>query len=532
MDRSQLNRRSFVACGIALGATPVGIARSADGGPGSGTERASAAERIRREAAARQRMTLPKPDHRPNGDERRHPDGMASFAKCLPHDERGHVDPAAYAALVAAIESGDPARFEAIRMGGAGKLKHPQAGAAFDLQGPDSHALGLAAPPPFASAETAAEMVELYWQALTRDVAYDDYASNPLIAAACAELSRLASFTGPRENGLVAASTVFRGPTRGDLAGPYVSQFLVKDVPFGAMTVKQQIRTTAPGIEFMTGYRDWLACQSGSESGSDVFDRELRYIRNARDLGEYVHRDYPSQPYMNAALVLLGMKAPFDRRNPYVRSTTQTGELLFGPPAILDVVARVMSNSTKTAWYHKWSLHRRLRPEEYAGRVENHLTGAASYPLHEQVLNARATQRIRERHGTHLLPQAYPEGCPAHPAYPAGHAVNAGAGVTILKAFFEEDWVIPEPVVSAPDGRSLRPWRGASLTVGDELDKLAGNIAMGRDAAGVHFRSDCVEGMKLGEAVALNYLAEMRALCNERFEGFSVTRFDGTRVTV
>jgi hypothetical protein len=158
--------------------------------------------------------------------------------------------------------------------------------------------------------------------------------------------------------------------------------------------------------------------------------------------------------------------------------------------------------------------------------------GVARYPLHAQVLNARATQRIHQRHGTYFLPQAFPEGCPAHPAYPAGHSTNAGAGVTILKAFFDEDWVIPDPVVPAPDGLSLRPWRGAPLTVGDELDKLAGNINMGRDAAGVHFRSDCVEGMKLGEAVALNYLAEMRALCNERFEGFSLTRFDGTRVTV
>jgi hypothetical protein len=33
-------------------------------------------------------------------------------------------------------------------------------------------------------------------------------------------------------------------------------------------------------------------------------------------------------------------------------------------------------------------------------------------------------------------------------------------------------------------------------------------------AAGVHWRSDCVEGMKLGEALALNYLAESRALWN------------------
>ena len=64
------------------------------------------------------------------------------------------------------------------------------------------------------------------------------------------------------------------------------------------------------------------------------------------------------------------------------------------------------------------------------------------------------------------------------------------------------------------------------------MNKLAGNIAMGRDAAGVHWRSDGRGGLDLGEALALDYLAEMRPLWNERFDGFSVTRFDGTTVTV
>jgi hypothetical protein len=55
---------------------------------------------------------------------------------------------------------------------------------------------------------------------------------------------------------------------------------------------------------------------------------------------------------------------------------------------------------------------------------------------------------------------------------------------------------------------------------------------MGRDAAGVHWRSDSAEGIKLGETLALNYLTETRSLWNERFEGFTVTKFDGTVVTI
>ena len=47
---------------------------------------------------------------------------------------------------------------------------------------------------------------------------------------------------------------------------------------------------------------------------------------------------------------------------------------------------------------------------------------------------------------------------------------------------------------------ALEPWRGAGLTLGNEIDKLAGNIALGRDAAGVHYRSDSVRGLFVGRA--------------------------------
>jgi len=41
--------------------------------------------------------------------------------------------------------------------------------------------------------------------------------------------------------------------------------------------------------------------------------------------------------------------------------------------------------------------------------------------------------------------------------------------------------------------------RGAGLTLGNEIDKLAANIALGRDAAGVHYRSDSARGLFVGE---------------------------------
>ena len=69
----------------------------------------------------------------------------------------------------------------------------------------------------------------------------------------------------------------------------------------------------------------------------------------------------------------------------------------------------------------------------------------------------------------------------------------------VLKTLFNPNFVIPDPVVPSDDGLSLQPWKGEPLTVGGELNKLAFNMAFGRDTAGVHFRRDEIEGIVLGE---------------------------------
>jgi hypothetical protein len=105
--------------------------------------------------------------------------------------------------------------------------------------------------------------------------------------------------------------------------------------------------------------------------------------------------------------------------------------------------------------------------------------------------------------------------------------------VTILKAWFDENWVIPDPVVPTADGLALTPYRGAdTLTVGGELNKLASNVAIGRNIAGVHWRSDATESLKLGEAIAIAILTDYKGCYNERFDGFALTKFDGTRIVI
>jgi membrane-associated phospholipid phosphatase len=516
--------------------------------------RAELAARLRVERAEAQR-SQPLPQHPTNGDDDGLPRRIGSYSKGLPHNALGEVDPQAYDALLRALESGSPDDFEAIPSGEPNlarrrKLVNPQSGLAFDLVGADSQHLAMPAPPAFASAEEAGEMVELYWMALLRDVPFSRYDSDPLAAAAVDDLNHLSDFRGPKVGGNVTTGTLFRGFTPGDLAGPYLSQFLLRTALFGAEVVEQRIATTPAGSDFMRTYDKWLEVQRGTAQPDPPFDSVRHFIRNGRDISQYVHIDVLFQAYFDACLILAqpiaqgGVGAPFNPGNPYVNSRNQVGFGTFDTPHIKGVIGEVAVRALKAVWFEKWYVHRRLRPEVFGGRIHNFLTNpaAADYPIHQDVLNSDALAHVvAQAPNTNLLPMAFPEGSPLHPAYGAGHATVAGACVTILKWFFDETAPVANPVVPnvdadpTLDGTALVPYTGPdadSLTVGGELNKLAANIAIGRNQAGVHWRSDYTNSLLLGEAVAIATLEDFRATVNERFEGGTFTTFAGQQVTV
>jgi membrane-associated phospholipid phosphatase len=539
----QTDRRRFlrrVAAGtsgaVALGlAWPAAVrgseaaAASSSGSSSDDNKRIQQAEKIRTNAA-KLASRRPQPDHPTNGEEKLYPNRIASYSKALPHNRLGEVDSHAYDALLDAMKSGKDTDFEKIPLGLGRRLTNPQAAFGFDLEGADSHHMAIAPAPTIAGARGAGELAEVYWMALSRDVHFSDYASDPTAAAAAAELSRFSDFQGPKSGGSVTPGTLFRGDTPGDLAGPYLSQFLWLDIPMGALLFPQKMQTTVFGDDYMTGYEDWLAVQNGSLPGPNHFDATPRYIRNLRDLAQWVHVDALYQAYHQACLILLAT-APFDAGNPYARSVCQEGFGTFGGPHILSLVTEVATRALKAVWYQKWSVHRRLRPEAMAGLVHLTRSGLASYPLNREILNAPVLDRLHSANGSYLLPMAFPEGSPTHPSYGAGHATVAGACVTVLKAWFDESFVLPRPVVPDAAGLSLVPYSGPSLTVGNELNKLAANVAIGRNAAGVHYRSDYSESVRLGEELALDILEEQKATYNETFS-FTLTRFDGTTVTI
>jgi hypothetical protein len=472
-----------------------------------------------------------------NGDEKRFPTFIGNYHKGLPHNGFGEVVPAAYKTLLDAVEKKAP--FAAITLGLGRKLTNPQAGLATDVEGPDPSKLAILSPPTVASAETAAEAVELYWMALLRDIPFISFDTNADVAAAATELSGLTDFTGPKIGGQVTPQTIFRGCAEGDLAGPYLSQFLLHPIPYGSLTISQKQKTVVPGVDYLTVFNTWLAVQNGATGPfNDAFDATPRHIRSMRDLGQYVHVDALYEAYLNACLILLGHNAPFDRGNPYEPGhpdhVNQIGFGTFGGPHILSLVTEVATRALKAVWYQKWMVNRRLRPEAYGGLVHQTKNGTRPYPLPAQILNSQAVARTQAKFGTSLMPMAFPEGSPTHPAYGAGHATVAGACVTILKAWFDEDAPLPAtiaPSVPSADGSALVPVT-ASLTIGGELDKVAANIAIGRNMAGVHWRSDYLESVKLGEDVALCILEKQRKDYFEKGWSFSLRRVDGTRVTI
>ncbi|MGZ8135790.1 MAG: hypothetical protein ACXW1W_00670 [Methylococcaceae bacterium] len=474
-----------------------------------------------REARAAARLATTPSTHESNSDEVSVADFQGQFHKALPHDANGVVDANVYNQYLDAIASGSFAAFEALPLPGPVKLANPLAAQIYDLEGRDSHDYGLAIPPSVSSAEAAAEMVEVYHMALTRDVKFSSFGSDPLIAKAAGELAGMTDYKGRTSK-----AYLFRGPWAGETSGPYISQFLYKDIPYGPKTIDQKYNTYAADVNFMTSFNEWLAIQNGTTPTQNAALAGARYIINGRDIGYFVHKDFTYQGYLNAALILVGFGPnALDDGNPYKTAAKQGAFIDQGAPEILDMVARAGNAGLRAAWFQKWNVHRRLRPEAYGGLAQTNPS-----LLHTQFTSSMALADVQTKYGSPLLPMAYPESAPTHPSYPADHAAISGACATVLKAFFKEDALIPSPVKPSSDGSTLEVYSGP-LTIEGELNKLASNISIGRDWAGVHYYSDGVEGMRLGEKVGIAILKDWRD-AHPQAPALTLKKFDGTVITI
>jgi len=503
-------------------------------------------------AATNAERKIPAPPHATNGDEQRYADKCGTYTKGLLQDGPGRVNLIAFDSFKTALRTGNPEDFEEIIMGGGRKLIGPQGGLAFDLEGCDSQKFGSAPEPlcqetvvvvppapALASAAYGAELIELYWASLLRDVPFTLYSSNPVAAQAAQELTRLAEYAGPRSAGQVTPNLLFRGAFPGETVGPYVSQFSITPTFLGQQPISQQMVAYLPDIDYLTDSASWALIQNGGSTGlQNQEDPQLRFAHTGRSLAALTHMDMLYQEYFVAFLVLISIGAPANPGSPYKHSKTQEGFATFGDPHAAGMLGEVAYRALERSWYQKWFVHRRHRPESGGGIVQLIKSGQGSSiagSLNKNVLDSEAVLTSFKKYGTYLLSQAFPEGSPTHPSYPTGHGVVAGACVTILKFFLDGDFVIPNPMVPTEDGLSLMPYTGSDgnqITVNGELNKLAHNVSFGHGIhPGIHWRSDSDVSIVLGEATAISLLQDQARTMNEKFT-VHFTKLDGTAATI
>jgi len=120
----------------------------------------------------------------------------------------------------------------------------------------------------------------------------------------------------------------------------------------------------------------------------------------------------------------------------------------FGPPDIYCLIADVCLEAFKAAWAQKWRLHRKLRPEAMGRIIHRHMR------IDNKAQAECCSILAQGDPDTFLLPQMYPEGSPAHPAYPSGHATVAGACTTVIKAIFDDQKNFNEWLGNDSNGRT------------------------------------------------------------------------------
>ena len=501
----------------------------------------------RRFNAATRQALVAVPPHTTNGDEARYADKCGTYTKAVRQESPGKVDLAAYALFTKALASGSFADFEKVVLGGTRTLNGPMGAYAYtylgtdagqfgDAPSPSSQETAVVVPPApaLASEAYAAELIELYWASLLRDVAFTDYAANATANAAASELSGLAAYAGPRVGGKVTPAVLFRGSFAGETDGPYLSQLFLTPASLGALPITQRYATYVPNVDYMTDLTTWAQVQNGISTGlSNQTDPVLRYLHDGRGLASYTHVDELFQAYLVAYLVLHTTGAALNPRNPYVSSKVQNGFGTFGYPDFASVLAQVAKIALNTVWHQKWPIHLRHRPESGGGLVQlidqgMHFDGSPS----QTVFKSEAVRQSSAKYKSSFLSQAFPEGSPAHPAYPTGHGTVGGACITILKFFFDGAQTIANPQVPSADGTTLTRWTGAPLTLAGELNKLARNVSFGHGVhAGIHWRSDTDVSMLLGEAVALGFLTDLACTYAEPFT-IQITKLDGTTATI
>ena len=419
---------------------------------------------------------------------------------------------------------------------------------------------------PIESAKNIFEMMEVYAMALVIDIPFIEWNNNTLIADIIGYLNAYTTnITAPTVGNTITTKTFLRGNTEDEIFGPYVSQFLIKPFDYGNMPITQKYNPENNPNNGISK-NGWLNIQNGiTEYNPNLKQSSLKYNYCGRMIGSMVHNDPLYQYYCNATLIAFeqGITATgYDNSN--INSTLWADG---GAVAVLGNVADVALYALRVAWFQKYHLTLKIRPEVLAQRITlayNDEGLRSSVPKLNTIkthcdigsdllslvndYNISANGEILNGQN-YYLNGLYEEGSPTHPSLPAGHAVVAGACVTVMKAMLNTHDSNGDKILWTSNGRTVEQANAdgsnlvsysdtdvSSMTIVGELNKLASNVALGRNFAGVHYRSDGHCGMLSGEEYAISFLQEkIKEFGSKKsglFNGYDLEKFDGTRVLI
>jgi membrane-associated phospholipid phosphatase len=487
---------------------------------------------------------------------------LASFYKGLKHTAAGRLaDPCGYATLAKALYVRDLALLESVPLGDGTdplRLANPSASLCPSLVGApnESYTTAMHPPPPFASARRAHEMTELYLMSALRDVQLAQLdipaATEAAVVRAvgimtsnAAEPIRITLTRGGQASAAAASfgsSGLFRGPFAGPREGGFLSSFLRNPTTLNSgQIVPATFTMRTPSANFMTDLTEYRARQITPPAPDMRGSTTPAPIATLRGLAEIVHTDFPNVFFAVAAMQILAAGVA---RNKFFQRYANQGAFVTnaGVGDLFAGFGEVTRTALQAAWFVKWRVFRTQRPEACGALYEQEIvldtplsSDGVSYLLPEAIRtfaplrDAMALSHALDQSAmlplpgaappanAGYLPQAYPEGAPTHPAFPSGHAVLSGALATYLKAMFETDVGF--------DG---------AVKLHDDIDKLAWNISVGRNVSGVHYSSDAVDGILLGEQVAIEYLRDSISACPDAGESaaLSFRGFRGDRVEI
>lgn len=465
------------------------------------------------------------------------------------------------------------------------KLANPLSSLATLLVGATQGVLNVDNVPYLSSPAAASEMVELYAQVIARDIPFIDYAIDPTIIRLLnsSHLNNkfvIANLKYAPSNATtpLTSKTIFRGRNYGDIIGPYISQLLYLNFRAGALNSIQKYLVPPTRDEALDQNirNEWGVSLEETINIQNVNLNLLppvtpntyfvpKFIYSGRSLAEAVHNDAIYQFFYQSALLLSSLGAQNNSGWPVStnQSTFITGN---GPASLLCILADATGYALKHAFYWKWQHFRKLRPDAFGLWIHDVKSGLVANEnnfdisniiLDNQVLddNVKINAKWIPNNDSYTLSQTYREGSPMHPAYVSGHAIIAGVCATILKIFFdgEQKWLslpgiisgsqsgIANSVVQAnSDGSELVAYNdndSIDVTVGGEINKLAFNVAMGRNWAGIHYRSDADQGIQLGEQVAFYYMQDIMSTMVENDANgdapvISFRKFDGNQTSI